>query len=201
MGTPVSAAGERAPRGKAFRMKMRARDVAWLLPLFMTGCFFHKQHQPQVIALAPPSNTEPRPVIVHPDLAPSVATIPELPLARVSNVELEPVPPARHKRPPKPTQQAVNTPPPPAESPGVSAIGQLSSGEPSDMRRETEDWIAATERGLNGWNRNLSGQEQKTAAPIREYIKQAREALVSGDVDGAHTLAAKAKGLLGELSP
>jgi hypothetical protein len=181
-------------------MKMRARDVAWLLPLFMTGCFFHKQHPPQGFALAPLSNTEPRPVLTHPDLPASMATIPELPLARVSNVEPEPVPPARHKRPAKPAQQVAITPPPPPESPGVSAIGQLSSGEPSDMRRETEDSIATTERGLNGLNRTLSEQEQKTAAQIREYIKQAREALLSGDVDGAHTLAAKAKAVLGELS-
>jgi hypothetical protein len=53
---------------------------------------------------------------------------------------------------------------------------------------------------LNGLTRKLSGQEQKTAAQIREYLKQAREALISGDVDGAHTLAAKAKVLLSELN-
>ncbi|HUD12598.1 MAG TPA: hypothetical protein VMQ56_02995 [Terracidiphilus sp.] len=179
-------------------MKMRARDVAWLLPLFMTGCFFHKQHRPQVVSLAPASNAEPRPVLTHPDLPASVAIIPELPLARVSNVEPEPVPPARHKRPAKPAQQAANTPPPPAENPGVPAIGQLSSGEPYDMRRETEDSIAVTERGLNGLG-NLSEQDQKTAAQIRENLKQAREALVSGDVDGAHNLAVKAKAVLSEL--
>ena len=39
-----------------------------------------------------------------------------------------------------------------------------------------------------------------TAAQIREYLKQARVALGSGDVDGASTLAAKAKVLLGELN-
>jgi hypothetical protein len=82
----------------------------------------------------------------------------------------------------------------------VSAIGQLSSGDPADMRRETVDSIAATERGLNGIGRTLSDLEQKTAAQIREFLKKAREALASGDVDGAHTLAAKAKVLLSELS-
>jgi ribosomal protein S20 len=61
------------------------------------------------------------------------------------------------------------------------------------------DSIAATERGLNGLNRALSAQEQKTATQIREYLKQAREALNSGDVDGAHNLAAKAKAVLSEL--
>ena len=177
---------------------MRARDVAWLLPLFMTGCFFHKQHQPQVVALAPASTAEPRPVLTHPDLSAAVFTIPELPLAMDRDLEQEPIPALRHKKPPKPVQQVANTPPPPAENPGVPAIGQLSSGEPYDMRRETEDSITVTERGLNGLG-NLSEQDQKTAAQIREYLKQAREALASGDVDGAHNLTVKAKAVLSEL--
>jgi hypothetical protein len=62
------------------------------------------------------------------------------------------------------------------------------------------DSIAATERGLNSLNRQLNDAEQKTAANIREFLKQARAALAAGDVDGASTLAAKAKILLGELS-
>jgi hypothetical protein len=92
------------------------------------------------------------------------------------------------------TQQAANG------SPGVSAIGQLSSGDHPDLWRETVDSITATERGLNEIHRTLSKQEQKTAAQIREFLKQAKEALSSGDVDGAHTLAAKAKLLLSEFS-
>jgi ribosomal protein S20 len=85
-------------------------------------------------------------------------------------------------------------------SPGVSAIGQLSSGDPAEFRRQTENDIAATERGLKSINRSLNDQEQKTAAHIRDFLKQARQALASGDVDGAHTLTAKAKVLLSELS-
>ena len=42
-------------------------------------------------------------------------------------------------------------------------------------------------------NRRLNDQEQKTADHIREFIKQAKAALAIGDVDGASTLAAKAK--------
>jgi hypothetical protein len=83
---------------------------------------------------------------------------------------------------------------------GVSAIGQLSSGEPSDLSRQTLDYIAATEHGLGSLNRTLTDPEQKTVAHIREFLKQARTALSSGDVDGAHTLAVKAKILLGELT-
>jgi hypothetical protein len=69
------------------------------------------------------------------------------------------------------------------------------------MRQTTDDSIASTEKALNGITRKLNDQEQKTAAQIHEFLKQARDALTSGDVDGAHTLALKAKVLLDELHP
>ena len=100
----------------------------------------------------------------------------------------------RHTPPPDSTQQAS------VERPSESAIGQLSSGEPSDLRKQTSDALAATVLGLNAINRSLSGQEKKTVAQIWEYLEHAHAALNSGDVDGAHTLAVKAKVLLSELN-
>ncbi len=179
---------------------MRARNVTWLLPFFLTGCFhFHKAQQQQAQALAPAASTLPKPAAAHPDLPDSAVTIPPQPIRTdADTVEVSPKAPPKHKKAPaKNTQQAAVTPPAPAES--VSAIGQLSSGEPPDEKRETEDSIASTERGLNGLGTNLNTQEQKIAAQIREYLKHAREALNSGDVDGASTLAAKAKAVLSEL--
>jgi hypothetical protein len=120
-------------------------------------------------------------------------------------------PKASHKKQAeKPVEQAANETPDAgasgspgagaAAAPSVSAIGQLSSGEPSELFRKTSDSITATERGLNGVNRTLSDAEKKTAEHIRDFIKQARVALAAGDVDGASILAAKAKVLLAELS-
>jgi hypothetical protein len=83
----------------------------------------------------------------------------------------------------------------------VSAIGQLSPGDPTDLRQQTESSLASTERGLNGITRTLNDQELKTSAQIREFLKQARAALATSDVDGANTLALKAKVLLTELNP
>jgi hypothetical protein len=143
----------------------------------------------------------PKPAAEHSNL--DGLTIPEQPLKTENTPEVAqaPKPPAKHHRNPKPIQQAVVTPPPaPAETPGVSAIGQLSTGDPIDLRRETDESLTATERGLNGLGRTLNDQEQKTAAQIREYLKQARDALLSNDVEGASTLATKAKVLLHELS-
>ncbi len=171
-----------------------------LLPLLLTGCF-HKTAKTQNEPLAPPIEDAPppKPVPSPTDLPPPVITVPNQAPAPAAETQPQPAPkpPARHKKPapaPSTTQQAS------AGSPGVSAIGQLSSGDASDLRQQALDSIAATGRGLNAITRALSDQEQKTAAQIREFLKQARAALNSGDVDGAHTLAAKAKVLLEELS-
>jgi outer membrane biosynthesis protein TonB len=185
-------------------MKLPAKIVVWLLPMLLTACW-HKTNQSQVQPLAPPIEDAPppKPVPSPTDLPPPVVTVPNQTPAPDANAKPQPQekpkPPVKHKKPaPAPSntnpQQASNG------TAGVSAIGQLSTGDSSDMRQETVESIAATERGLSGINRELNDQEQKTAAQIREYLKQAKTALGSGDVDGAHTLAAKAKVLLGELS-
>ncbi len=46
----------------------------------------------------------------------------------------------------------------------------------------------------------LSSGQRKTAAQIRRFLKEAKQALDSGDVDGAQTLVAKAKVLLDEIA-
>ena len=185
-------------------MRITVRNVAWLFPFLLTACF-HKNHTAQVqpvappIAATPPANPEPVAVEQPPAVEPAPAQ-PEKPaeVSATPPAPETPKPPVHHKKPaPKSPQVAANGS---GASNGVSAIGQLSSGDPSDFRRETKDSIAASERGLNSITRKLSDPEQKTAAHIREFLKQARAALASGDVDGAHTLAVKARILLGELS-
>jgi len=175
-------------------MKLTARSAAWLLPLLLTACF-HKTSKQPVQPVAPPIETPAKPTTTSAELPPSALTIPiPPPPTGDAQVEKPQKPPVKHKKPvPKPVQQASS------ENPGVSAIGQLSSGDAPDVRRQTVESIATTERGLNGIGRKLNDQEQKTAAQIKEFLKQARQALTSGDVDGAFTLAAKAKVLLGEL--
>jgi outer membrane biosynthesis protein TonB len=182
-------------------MKTPRKSVALLLPFLLTGCF-HKTEQVQNQPLAPPvvDTPPPAPASAPKDLPPPVVTVPET----QSPAQTTPPPkpeekPAKHtthhpKPDSKPTEQASNN-----SAPAVPAIGQLSPGDPSDLRNQTEDSIASTERGLKDLNRTLDDQEQKTVSQIREFLKQARAALTSGDVDGAHTLAVKAKVLLGEI--
>lgn len=190
--------GERVEKRK-LRAASFVTIALCLLPLFLTGCF-HKAQQAQVVPLAPPivDTPPPKPEPSPADLPPPVVTPPNQPTEAAASTQPQPQPPKpspAHKKPPaRNTQLAMNG------SAGVSAIGQLSSGDPADLRQQTENSLAATEHGLNSITRQLSGQEKKTAEQIREFLKQARAALASGDADGASTLAAKAKVLLGELS-
>jgi hypothetical protein len=124
-----------------------------------------------------------------------------------------PTPAPQPKKPvrSKPKKPATPTTPPATPAPaqestaanpgsGVSAIGQLSAGASGEMAAQTDEMINSTEKGVNAITRSLSEPETKTVAHIREFLKQAREALTSGDVDGAHTLAMKARVLLAELN-
>jgi len=183
-------------------MKLHVRGV-WLLPLLLlAGCFhFHKTNQNQAAPLAPAIEVTPPPLSIPApaELPPPAAPLPSQTPTTVT--QEKPKTPIRHRKAaPAPPPAANNTQQASAGSPSVSAIGQLSSGEPSDLRYQTQNSIEATENGLKAINRELSDPEKKTADHIREFLKQAKAALTSGDVDGAATLAAKAKVLLGELS-
>lgn len=193
-------------------IKLDVRSLALLLPLLLTSCA-HKRQQAQVQPpLAPPIEDTPpqEPNNAPANLPPPVITIPQQPTEQAkpkpqpSTAENKPRKPAVHKhhkpaakpdQTPSNSERAANGNPP-----EVSAIGQLSSGEPSDVGKQAADSIASTEQKLNQIHRKLNDQEQKTAAQIREFLKQARAALNSGDTDGAYTLALKAKVLLAELT-
>jgi hypothetical protein len=194
-------------------MKLHARNLVWLLPFFLTGCF-NRPHPQPVQQFAPPVSTVPKPPPVHPELPESATAIPSEPLDTDTDAILD----EAAKKVVRPRRPAPKTPAEGADdaqsAPGgaqqaekesneVPAIGTFSSGgdpsNTSDMRNETLLWISDTERDLKNIHRSLNAEEQKTVAQIRQYIKQARKALSSGDVEGAHTLAAKGKALLTEL--
>lgn len=85
----------------------------------------------------------------------------------------------------------------------ASPIGQLSSTEEtvsSQGRQSIERQITDTENGLNGIKRALSSDEQLTSTQIKTFLTKAKQALAENDLDGAQTLADKAKVLLQELT-
>jgi hypothetical protein len=191
-------------------MRVTAKYAWWLVTLLalpaMQGC--DKKTAPQQTqTLAPPivDTPPPKPATVSTnDLPPVVVGKPqpdkpaEDAAPKPDDTQKKPV--HRKKPPAAPTPTTTDTASA-APTPSVSAVGQLSSGSSGDKRTQTEETIAATEKGANAITRPLNDTETKTVAQIREFLKQAREALTTGDVDGAHTLAMKAKVLLTELNP
>ena len=91
----------------------------------------------------------------------------------------------------------------PAAAGTASPIGQLTTGDSAmgeKAKHETADLISETLQGVNAIKRPLSSEEKVTALQIHTYLKQAQQALDTGDTDGAHNLATKAKLLLDELT-
>jgi hypothetical protein len=196
-------------------MRISVKYALWLLALMplVQGCD-QKPQKAQTQTLAPP-------IVDAPPTKPATVSTADLPPPEIGDPTAKPAtndtaakpaePPKKPvHHPKKPTTPAPGTPAAtqetanaagPGAAPSVSAIGQLSGGASGDQRSETEETINVTEKGVNGITRTLNDAEVKTAAQIHEFLKQAREALASGDVDGAKTLAIKAKVLLNELNP
>jgi outer membrane biosynthesis protein TonB len=152
-----------------------------LLLVLMTGCFHARRQTARIQPLAPPLVETPPPAP-----PPQVTTAPEPPRVAESTPEPAPEPtpgpePKKHVRRHKPAPK--DNAPPPAETAdnSVPALGQISSGDPPDLRLQTQNSIKSIEQ-------------------IRDFLNQAKKALTTGDVDGASTLAAKAKVLLAEVS-
>lgn len=96
----------------------------------------------------------------------------------------------------------VTAPTPSGDTSTPTPIGQLTAGPTQDTtgsRQQAASLIDTTRRGVDSLH-NLNGDQVKTVAQIRSFLEQAQRALHNGDVDGAHTLATKAKTLLDELT-
>ena len=83
-----------------------------------------------------------------------------------------------------------------------SPIGHLSAGDSTDnpaQRTETMELINSTEKRFKTVDRNLAASKRDTMLQIASFLKQAKQALEINDLQGANTLATKAKILVDEL--
>ena len=197
-------------------MKTASRAaVISLFLLFLPGCRHKTKAAPpqQAQAPAPPPSTMahvPELPALPPPSTPDVAVATNT----SSGTEEKPRPHKANRHHPSTAKPAVtetaNTPPadkpqtPVAAgiTPDVSPIGQLSStGEgTANGRRDVELLINNTENGLAGIKRTLNNDEQTIATQIKTFLAKAKQALADNDLDGAQTLATKAKVLLEELT-
>ncbi|HEU5352308.1 MAG TPA: hypothetical protein VFU55_11985 [Terracidiphilus sp.] len=193
-------------------MKRLVQVAASVVLLAPTGCIFHRHREPappQALAPSPLETTQvdnsstaaatTAPVTTPAQTPPATATPPATqPATQPPAATAQQNPPHhifhRKKPQPKPVEEASGA------APEVSAVGRLSPGDPSDLRLQTDSSLSYIEKTLKKLNPPFNNQEQKTIAQIREFLKQARAALATGDVDGAHTLALKAQVLLNEIT-
>jgi hypothetical protein len=130
-------------------------------------------------------------------IEPIVVKMPPVPIASAA------AKPRRERR--KPTAKPVPEPAqvvstePPAEN---SAVGALTSGGEANPRSQQEaaDMIAANEKRLNALSAQILEEQKPQISQVKNFQRQAQEALTSGDDEGAKTLATKAKLLLDDLS-
>jgi ribosomal protein S20 len=133
-----------------------------------------------------------------------------LPVVEVPQIKLPPVPVATNAKPkrerkkpapkvtaPEPPVQVASVTPPPEET----AIGALTAGGEASpqTKQEAADLIASSEKRLNALPAKKAEDEKAQVSKVKNFLKDAQDALKSGDAEGAKTLATKAKLLLDDL--
>jgi ribosomal protein S20 len=148
-----------------------------------------------------------------PVMAPvALLEIPEpdnLPIVETPQVKLPPVPvasdakPKRERKKPAPkvvpvpeATQVASVAPSPEETVGALTAGGEASPQ---TKQEAADLIASSEKRLNALSAQKAEGEKAQVSKVKNFLKDAQEALKTGDAEGAKTLATKAKLLLDDL--
>ncbi|MBB5339300.1 hypothetical protein [Tunturiibacter gelidoferens] len=182
------------------------RKIAWTalwfgLAMGMAGC----RHKPQLAPLPPVMAPVALEEIPEPD---------DLPMVEVPTEKLPPVPVSteagklkRKKKTPKVV--APSEPPPETQVASAAAgppspdaaVGALTAGGETNpqTKQEAEDLIASIEKRLNGLPAAKVEEQKAQVSKVKNFWKDAQDALKSGDAEGAKTLATKAKLLLDDL--
>lgn len=129
-------------------------------------------------------------------IAPPVVELPPVPIAAAA------ASPRRERRRVVPkTTAAAPEEAAPEPMPDTVAIGELTAGGAADPQAQQEDanLIASIEKRLNALPARTVRRQRTQINKVRNFWQQAREALNSGDVEGAKTLGTKAKLLLDDL--
>jgi ribosomal protein S20 len=138
--------------------------------------------------------------IPEPDNLPMIDTpqirLPSVPYALNAKPKRERRKPAPKVVPPEPVQVASTAPT--AEE---TAIGALTAGGEANpqTKQEATDLITSSEKRLNALSAQKAEEEKAQISKVKNFLKDAQDALKSGDAEGAKTLATKAKLLLDDL--
>jgi ribosomal protein S20 len=166
------------------------------LTIGLSGC----RHKPQVAPLPP---------VMSPVALLEIPEPEHLPMVEVPQIKLPPVPYASNAKPKrerkKPVPKAAPPEPPVVASvappPEETAIGALTAGGEANpqTKQEAADLIASSEKRLNALSAQKAEEEKAQVSKVKNFLRDAQDALKSGDAEGAKTLATKAKLLLDDL--
>ncbi len=182
---------------------------ALLLSCVGVGCNLlplHKNPPPQAVApavtapVAAPAPPPPAVIVAPPAPAPPAP-------APVAATKPAPAPPVAkktrvYKLHTKQKKKVVLDYPDTGASGDNSPIGHLSTwdaGESPALRQKTLQLISTTEKRLQAVPGNLAASKHNTVMQIHAFLTQARQAFNMNDLEGAQTLATKAKILMDEL--
>lgn len=186
-------------------------SVVLTLCVLLAGCRHRVKAVPAQATLAPAL-----PLSTLADAFPP-PDIPPVPPPNIALLKAEPVTPepkphkVERRRPrrreviehPAPAEHHTSTAAASTKLNDITPIGQLSAagGSTNTPRRAAIlDEITAVESGLKQLHHPLNKNQQKTANQIKTFLAKAQAALGQEDLDGANTLATKAKVLLAELT-
>jgi ribosomal protein S20 len=182
---------------------MTRRLAGGMLCLVLAAGLGGCRHKTQVATLPPVLAPVALLEIPEPDNLPTVETpqikLPPVPVATDAKPKRERKKPAPKVVPvPEPTQVAAAVQPP---SPEETAIGALTAGGEASpqTKQEAEDLIASSEKRLNALSTQKAEEEKAQVSKVKNFLKDAQEALKTGDAEGAKTLATKAKLLLDDM--
>lgn len=161
----------------------------------LCGCRHRVRVSPLPPVLKPVALVEVPPPASPPMLTPPHIKMPPVPVAaamgRLPRERRRPV--VKDETPPP------VAPPTPAEE--AATIGSLTAGGTGNAqtKQEAANLIQWNERRLNALSAQKLEQQKDEVSTVKNFEKQAQDALNSGDAEGAMTLATKAKLLLDDL--
>lgn len=179
--------------------------LALAMVLALSGCRSHKVVRSIVLPPFTPVELAQLPEPSEPPMVEEDEDAEDLPPVPVAEGAATPT--KRQKRrvkapvasPPADVPVAVAAAPTPAES--ASAIGELTPGGDQDpqTQKEAADLIASNEKRLAALSAGVVRTQAALVSNVRNFQRQAQQALHTGDAGGAKTLATKGKLLLDDL--
>ena len=122
----------------------------------------------------------------------------EVPLVRLPREHKKPVVAKATPAAEQPAPPVVN-PEPAAEETALGSLTTTGASTDPQVKQDAGDLIASNEKRLAALPAQKAEEQKSQISTVRNFQKQALEALNSGDAEGAKTLATKAKLLLDDM--